>query len=81
MGDGSFEQAMQHEQAMRNLQAELEYLPIKMLSPKIAKDGDSWFCLLGEDIQSGIVGWGDNPNNAILAFGYALHEKDGSAVK
>lgn len=32
------------------------------------KDGDKWCVLLGEDIQSGICGFGNTPEKAISAF-------------
>ena len=78
MSDGSMERAIQHQQAMANLVEESEYTPIKMLAPKISKDGNLWCCLLGDDIQTGICGFGATPNKAMLAFGRALHCNSGS---
>ena len=78
MSDGSWEAYLRHTEAMNLLAAESEYLPFKMLAPKISKDGNRWHVLLGDDIQTGISGWGDTPNNAILAFGTALHRENGS---
>ena len=36
------------------------------LVPK--RDGNQWYVLLGEDIQAGISGWGDSPEEAIADF-------------
>lgn len=34
----------------------------------ISKDGDKWCALLGEDIQSGITGFGETPEEALSDF-------------
>ena len=39
-----------------------------MLKPKIFMDGNQWCVLYGEDIQSGIAGFGDTPRLAVYAF-------------
>ena len=39
-----------------------------LLKPKIFKDGDKWCVLYGENIQVGIVGFGETPNKAIFAW-------------
>jgi len=39
-----------------------------MLKPKIFMDGSQWCVLYGEDIQSGIAGFGDTPRLAVYAF-------------
>ena len=78
MSDGSWERYLQHTEAMNILAEEREFIAFKMLRPKIGKDGNRWCVLLGEDLQTGVSGWGDTPNNAILAFGQALHDPSGS---
>ena len=42
------------------------------------KDGNEWCVLWGQDMQSGIVGFGSTPMKAINAFNKALHAKEPS---
>lgn len=52
--------------------------PFILYRPRIAKDGDAWIACLGENIQEGVVGIGDSPENAARAFDkawYAVDEK------
>ena len=35
----------------------------------ITKDGDQWCALIGDDIQSGIAGFGDTPSKALADLG------------
>lgn len=39
-----------------------------MLKPRIFRDGNQWCVLYGEDLQSGIAGFGDTPRLAIYDF-------------
>lgn len=59
-------QAMLCEQAEYNLFA--------MLKPKLMKDGNQWCVLYGEDLQTGIAGFGNTPYNAILDFNSQWHK-------
>lgn len=34
-------------------------------------DGNQWMCLLGENLQEGIAGFGDTPDAAVRAFNTA----------
>ena len=43
------------------------------LTPKL--DGDQWCILWGADLQSGVAGFGDSPETAILDFDRAMGEK------
>ena len=36
-----------------------------LLKPKLYRDGDQWCVLYGENIQEGVVGFGDTPYSAI----------------
>ena len=38
------------------------------------KDGDKWCCLLGDDLQVGIAGFGDSPAEATKEFDKAWEE-------
>ena len=40
------------------------------LVPK--RDGNQWFVLFGDDLQSGVSGWGDTPEDAIVDFDRAM---------
>lgn len=37
------------------------------------RDGNQWCVLLGEDLQSGIAGFGDTPAKAMTDFERAMH--------
>ena len=39
------------------------------------KDGNQWCILYGENLQSGIVGFGDTPEKAIYAFDEAMRNQ------
>ncbi len=42
--------------------------PHVVMKPKVYKDGDKWCCLYGDNIQEGVVGFGDTPNDACAKF-------------
>ena len=46
-----------------------------LLKPKIIKEGNQWCVLYGADLQSGIAGFGDTPNEAILAWNAEWNRK------
>lgn len=48
--------------------------PSVMLGLKPFPDGDSWCVLYGEDIQSGVAGFGDTPDDAMHDFDKAWRE-------
>lgn len=45
-----------------------EYALISSLGLKPYKDGNQWFFLFGNDLQSGVCGFGDTPYLAMLDF-------------
>ena len=51
-----------------------EYLLFSMLNPSIQIDGNQWCVLYGEDLQSGIAGFGDTPYLAVLDFNRAWNK-------
>lgn len=67
--------ALAHEAAIRDLHAQM-LRPSRLQPTKIFKDGDQWCCLLGEDIQSGVAGWGPTPAAAMLDFDNNWHKAD-----
>lgn len=42
--------------------------PFVILRPRIFPDGDQWCVLLGEDLQSGVAGFGNTPDAASRDF-------------
>lgn len=49
--------------------------PSVLYKPNIAQDGDAFIALLGNNIQEGIVGCGDTPEEAMRNFDKAFFEK------
>lgn len=43
-------------------------LPAAILGAKLSKDGNQWCVLLGDDLQSGVAGFGDTPYHAYSEF-------------
>jgi len=65
-------QSMQHDEKMRLITSEQELLLVKTYNLVPFKDGNQWCVLLGDDLQTGIAGFGDSPLNAILDFNKAF---------
>ncbi len=42
--------------------------PFMLLRPKIYPDGNQWCVLLGDNIQEGLAGFGDTPDEAASDF-------------
>ena len=59
---------IRHEEKLRLIISEQELLIVKTYNLTPFIDGNEWCVLLGENIQSGICGFGDSPMNAILNF-------------
>lgn len=59
---------LQHETIMNAAMVKYEMAVFESLKPMLTKDGNKWLCLLGENIQEGIFGFGDTPYLAILDF-------------
>ncbi len=57
-----------HEARMNLIYDETVIMLVQRLGCRIYKDGDSWCCLYGENIQEGICGWGNTPYLAALDF-------------
>ncbi len=55
--------------------------PSVMFGPRIFLDGNEWCCLLGDNMQVGIVGFGFSPEHATLAFDRAWYEKTKEATQ
>ena len=64
-----------HEAQMNYWAHKQDYILVEALKPKIMQDGDKWCCLYGDNLQEGVAGFGDTPNEAILDFNKAMHKK------
>lgn len=42
--------------------------PFMLLKPRMFPDGNQWCALYGDDIQSGVCGFGDTPDRAAAEF-------------
>lgn len=49
--------------------------PCVLWKPSLFRDGNQWCALLGENIQDGVVGFGDSPDAAMWSFDEAWREK------
>ena len=49
--------------------------PFMLLRPGLFQDGDQWTCLLGENMQTGVVAFGDSPDEATRNWDKAWYEK------
>lgn len=67
-------ETIQHQEKLNLIISEQELLLMKTYSLVPFKDGGRWCVLLGEDIQTGIAGFGDTPIEAVLAFGRAFNQ-------
>jgi len=57
---------MAHQDRMFTLVQIAEYSLFAQLKPKLVQDGNQWCVLYGEDLQSGIAGFGDTPYKAVM---------------
>ena len=42
--------------------------PFVLLRPKLSIDGNKWCALYGENLQDGVAGFGDTPEQAAIDF-------------
>ncbi|WP_341702559.1 hypothetical protein [Ferrovibrio sp.] len=48
--------------------------PCVLFKPKLYPDGDMWCALYGDDLATGVSGFGKSPQLALYAFDKAWHE-------
>jgi hypothetical protein len=67
-------------QAFNAIQSvELEHVrPSVLYRPSISIDGNQWIALYGDNLQDGVAGSGDSPEEAMRNFDKAWFEKLGS---
>lgn len=64
---------LQHQSIMSDLVLREEMTLFSMLKPKVSIDGNQWCVLYGEDLQSGVAGFGDTLMKAICDFNKSFH--------
>lgn len=45
-----------------------EHSLFALLKPSLKRNGDQWCVLYGDDLQTGVAGFGKSPAKAVLAF-------------
>lgn len=68
MSDNSHNEQMIKQEKMNTEFMRQTFIAVSELKPTLAKDGDQWCYLLGENLQSGIAGFGDTPYLAMVDF-------------
>lgn len=64
-----------HQENLNLIIAKQEILLFTELKPKITIDGNQYCVLYGNDLQSGIAGFGDTIYNAIIDFNKQFHKQ------
>lgn len=64
---------MEHHERIYFLNERSEYSKFSLLKPKLYKEGNQWCVLYGDDIQSGIAGFGNSPHLAIMDWNKQWH--------
>lgn len=54
--------------------------PCLLFKPVLAKDGNMWCALYGENLQEGVAGFGPTPSKAMYAFDTAWASASGSHI-
>jgi hypothetical protein len=49
--------------------------PFRMMLTTISRDGNKWCVLYGENLQDGVAGFGDSPDEASRDFDKAWYER------
>jgi len=67
-------ETLQHQEKLNAIIQEEEYCLFSMLKPKFGIDGNQYYVLYGEDLQSGIAGFGDTLHLAVIDFNRQFHK-------
>jgi hypothetical protein len=65
----------EHQEKMYILSEQFAFNLFALLKPKIFRDGNKWCVLYGEDIQSGVAGFGKTPFEATRDWNKQWHEE------
>ena len=49
--------------------------PAVLYRPTLSADGDQWCALLGDNLQTGVAGFGETPDAAMQAFNAAFYSE------
>lgn len=61
------------QEELNTIKMKQDLMTISMLSVKLSVDGNQYCYLLGEDLQSGIAGFGETPHLAMLDFNESFY--------
>ena len=50
--------------------------PFRMMKTTVSLDGNQWCVLYGENLQDGVAGFGDSPDEASRSFDKAWYAKE-----
>lgn len=75
MNDTSHYDSILFQEKLRAAETESDYKLFSMIKPGLTIDGDQWCCLYGDDLQSGIVGFGKSPIEAIRQWNGEWHKE------
>lgn len=70
----SHEAGLRHQEALNRIVNEAEFSLFAQLKPSVFQDGNQWCVLYGQNLQDGIVGFGDTPYRAMLDWNAAWHK-------
>lgn len=65
---------MQAQQALANIELE-NIRPSVLFKPKLKIDGNRWCAIYGDNLQDGIAGFGESPDQAMYDFDKCWREK------
>jgi hypothetical protein len=66
MGDNSHYDHILFQEKLRAAEDAAVYTRFALLKPTLTMDGNQWCCLFGENLQSGVAGFGDTPHTAVV---------------
>lgn len=67
-------EVLEHQERYNTIIEASEMNLFKLLSPKFGIDGNQYYVLYGDDLQSGVAGFGDTLYLAILDFNKSFHK-------
>ena len=65
---------IRHQEMLSNIIDEGEMKIFSILQPRLFQDGNKWCVLYGENIQTGVCGFGDTRRDAIRAWNNAWND-------
>lgn len=68
-------EVLEHQDRAYLINQSIIYNRFAILKPKLFKDGTQWCVLYGEDIVTGIAGFGNTPDKAITDWDRQWHKE------